>query len=160
VGVWQTELRSPGLVASAITHCTVSHPSSCFKVHIRHTMKEYLTVAFVQVDGFTHLYTLILRPDLSYEVKVDGQSIESGSIEYDWNLTSLRKTEKTSLDSRDWDQVEGSKVQVGEHGLRCVLRVPFPKACLHCSFCPPRSHTRNLDTHFKVLQKQFVVFIF
>ncbi|XP_030099660.1 calreticulin-3 isoform X2 [Mus musculus] len=64
-----------------------------------------------KVDGFTHLYTLILRPDLSYEVKVDGQSIESGSIEYDWNLTSLRKTEKTSLDSRDWDQVEGSKVQ-------------------------------------------------
>nr|BAB31138.1 unnamed protein product [Mus musculus] len=75
-----------------------------------------------KVDGFTHLYTLILRPDLSYEVKVDGQSIESGSIEYDWNLTSLRKTEKTSLDSRDWDQVEGSQVQDWESTF--WMRVP------------------------------------
>ncbi|XP_037674467.1 calreticulin-3 isoform X1 [Choloepus didactylus] len=49
-----------------------------------------------KVDGFTHLYTLILRPDLTYEVKIDGQAIESGSIEYDWNLTSLRKMEKSA----------------------------------------------------------------
>lgn len=72
-----------------------------------------LTVASVQVDGFTHLYTLILRPDLSYEVKVDGQSIESGSIEYDWNLTSLKKAETPSAESRDWDQVDGGRAQVG-----------------------------------------------
>ncbi|XP_003464290.2 calreticulin-3 isoform X2 [Cavia porcellus] len=45
-----------------------------------------------KVDGFTHLYTLILRPDLTYEVKIDGQSTELGSIEHDWHLTSLRKT--------------------------------------------------------------------
>ncbi|XP_010642615.1 calreticulin-3 isoform X1 [Fukomys damarensis] len=56
-----------------------------------HANKKFIKC---KVDGFTHLYTLILRPDLTYEVKIDGRSIESGSIEYDWQLTSLRKTEQ------------------------------------------------------------------
>jgi hypothetical protein len=66
----------------------------------------------VQVDGFTHLYTLILRPDLSYEVKIDGQSIESGSIEYDWNVTSLNTAEKLSAEAQGWDQAKDAKAQV------------------------------------------------
>lgn len=66
----------------------------------------------MQVDGFTHLYTLILRPDLTYEVKIDGQAIESGSIEYDWNLTSLRKTEKSLAGSEDREQRRKDKAQV------------------------------------------------
>ncbi|XP_023390325.1 calreticulin-3 isoform X2 [Pteropus vampyrus] len=64
-----------------------------------------------KVDGFTHLYTLILRPDLTYEVKIDGQAIESGSIEYDWNLTSLKKMEKSLAESKDWEQDEEDKPQ-------------------------------------------------
>ncbi|KAM8763729.1 calreticulin-3 isoform 2-T2 [Rhynchonycteris naso] len=64
-----------------------------------------------KVDGFTHLYTLILRPDLTYEVKIDGLTIESGSIEYDWNLTSLKKMEKSSAASKDWKQEEEHKSQ-------------------------------------------------
>ncbi|XP_011884173.1 PREDICTED: calreticulin-3 [Cercocebus atys] len=63
-----------------------------------------------KVDGFTHLYTLILRPDLSYDVKIDGQSIESGSIEYDWNLTSLKK-ETSPAESKDWEQTKDNKAQ-------------------------------------------------
>lgn len=66
----------------------------------------------MQVDGFTHLYTLVLRPDLTYEVKIDGQGIESGSIEYDWNLTSLKKMETSSAESKFWDQAEGDIFQV------------------------------------------------
>ncbi|XP_045407330.1 calreticulin-3 isoform X4 [Lemur catta] len=62
-----------------------------------------------KVDAFTHLYTLILRPDLTYDVKIDGQSIESGSIEYDWNLTSLKK--EKSAESKDWDQAKDDKAQ-------------------------------------------------
>ncbi|XP_046527021.1 calreticulin-3 isoform X2 [Equus quagga] len=65
-----------------------------------------------KVDGFTHLYTLILRPDLTYEVKIDSQSIEAGSIEYDWNLTSLKKMEKSSAESKDWAQAKDDKSQV------------------------------------------------
>ncbi|KAF5913742.1 hypothetical protein HPG69_017518 [Diceros bicornis minor] len=65
----------------------------------------------MQVDGFTHLYTLILRPDLTYEVKIDSQSIEAGSIEYDWNLTSLKKMEKSSAESKDWAQAKDDTSQ-------------------------------------------------
>ncbi|PNI50748.1 CALR3 isoform 2, partial [Pan troglodytes] len=60
-------------------------------LHFKNKYHENKKLIRCKVDGFTHLYTLILRPDLSYDVKIDGQSIESGSIEYDWNLTSLKK---------------------------------------------------------------------
>ncbi|XP_074060495.1 calreticulin-3 isoform X1 [Macrotis lagotis] len=50
-----------------------------------------------KVDGFTHLYTLTLRSDLTYEVKIDADIIESGNIEEDWNLGGLRKLEKSAL---------------------------------------------------------------
>ncbi|PNJ28699.1 CALR3 isoform 2, partial [Pongo abelii] len=60
-------------------------------LHFKNQYHENKKPIRCKVDGFTHLYTLILRPDLSYDVKIDGQSIESGSIEYDWNLTSLKK---------------------------------------------------------------------
>ncbi|KAI4541798.1 hypothetical protein MG293_008940 [Ovis ammon polii] len=64
-----------------------------------------------KVDSFTHLYTLILRPDLTYDVKIDGQSIESGSIEYDWQLTSLKNMEKASAEAEGWDQAAKDKSQ-------------------------------------------------
>ncbi|XP_055975772.1 calreticulin-3 isoform X1 [Sorex fumeus] len=58
-----------------------------------------------KVDGFTHLYTLVLRPDLSYEVRIDGQVAESGDIEYDWNLESLKSAaKKTQTEPQRWEQ--------------------------------------------------------
>lgn len=44
-------------------------------------------------------------------MKIDGQAIESGSIEYDWNLTSLKKMEKSLAESKDWEQDEEDKPQ-------------------------------------------------
>ncbi|XP_006877172.1 PREDICTED: calreticulin-3 [Chrysochloris asiatica] len=73
-----------------------------------HSNKKFIRC---KIDAFTHLYTLVLRPDLTYEVKIDGQSIESGNIEYDWNLTSLKKTEKSSAESKGWDQTTDDKTQ-------------------------------------------------
>lgn len=63
-------------------------------------------LALMQVDGYTHLYTLVLRPDLSYEVRIDGRVAESGDIEYDWNLESLKSAaKKTATEQRGWEQV-------------------------------------------------------
>ncbi|XP_004715512.1 calreticulin-3 [Echinops telfairi] len=64
-----------------------------------------------KVDAFTHLYTLVLRPDLTYEVKVDGQSIESGNIEYDWDLLSLKNADKASEAAKGWDQATDGQTQ-------------------------------------------------
>lgn len=79
------------------------------KVHVilqfKNQYHENKKLIRCKVDAFTHLYTLVLRPDLTYEVKIDGQSIESGSVEYDWNLASLRTAEKAQ--PQPWEQKEG-----------------------------------------------------
>ena len=38
-------------------------------------------------DEFTHLYTLILNPDNTYEVRIDEEKVESGKLEEDWDFT-------------------------------------------------------------------------
>ncbi|XP_031803829.1 calreticulin-3 isoform X1 [Sarcophilus harrisii] len=63
-----------------------------------------------KVDGFTHLYTLTLRPDLTYEVKIDTDIIESGNIEEDWNLR-LRKLEKSAMKMpKNWEKSQNDKL--------------------------------------------------
>jgi len=42
-------------------------------------------------DEFTHLYTLILNPDNTYEVRIDGEKVESGRLEDDWDFTAPKK---------------------------------------------------------------------
>jgi calreticulin len=37
-------------------------------------------------DEFTHLYTLILHPDNTYKVEIDGTEVASGSLAEDWDL--------------------------------------------------------------------------
>jgi len=37
-------------------------------------------------DKLTHLYTLIIRPDNTYEVRVDNEYFDGGEIERDWEL--------------------------------------------------------------------------
>jgi len=38
-------------------------------------------------DELTHLYTLILNPDNTYEVRIDNEKVESGKLEEDWDFT-------------------------------------------------------------------------
>ncbi|CAF1276606.1 unnamed protein product [Rotaria sordida] len=38
-------------------------------------------------DEFTHLYTLILNSDNTYEVRIDNEKVESGKLEEDWDFT-------------------------------------------------------------------------
>jgi calreticulin len=37
-------------------------------------------------DEFTHLYTLILHPDNTYEVLIDEKEVASGSLKEDWDM--------------------------------------------------------------------------
>ncbi|CAF0961320.1 unnamed protein product, partial [Didymodactylos carnosus] len=58
-------------------------------------------------DELTHLYTLILKPDNTYIVKIDNEKVESGTLEEDWDFT-LPKTIKDPSASKpsDWDDNE------------------------------------------------------
>jgi len=42
-------------------------------------------------DVFSHLYTLILTPDNKYEVLIDNEKAESGSLEEDWDFLPPKK---------------------------------------------------------------------
>lgn len=57
-----------------------------------------------QDDELTHLYTLILRPDQTYEVKIDNEKVESGSLEEDWDfLPSKKIKDPEAKKPEDWD---------------------------------------------------------
>jgi len=45
----------------------------------------------VQDDALTHVYTLILRADGTYEVKIDNKKEESGTLEVDWDFLEPKK---------------------------------------------------------------------
>ena len=60
-----------------------------------------------QADVYTHMYTLILRPDNSYEVKIDNQRVEGGSLEEDWGLLPPRRIrDPQATKPQDWDDLE------------------------------------------------------
>lgn len=56
-----------------------------------------------ETDEFTHLYTLILRPDNTYEVQIDGQQVEKGSLKEDWDMLPPKEIKDPSAKKpSDW----------------------------------------------------------
>ncbi|PNF17706.1 Calreticulin [Cryptotermes secundus] len=55
-------------------------------------------------DVYTHLYTLIVKPDNTYEVLIDNEKVESGDLEADWNfLPSKKIKDPEAKKPSDWD---------------------------------------------------------
>jgi len=65
------------------------------KVHVILTYKNtnYLIEKQIKAesDESTHVYTLVIHPDQSYEVLVDQKEVASGKIEEDWKILAPRK---------------------------------------------------------------------
>lgn len=60
-----------------------------------------------QDDELTHLYTLILKPDQTYEVKIDNEKVESGTLEEDWDFLPAKKIKDPEAKKpEDWDDRE------------------------------------------------------
>lgn len=58
-------------------------------------------------DDLTHLYTLILNADNTYEVQIDGAKVESGELEADWDLLPAKTIKDPDAKKpEDWDEVE------------------------------------------------------
>ncbi|XP_063787334.1 calreticulin [Pseudophryne corroboree] len=56
-------------------------------------------------DVYTHLYTLIVRPDNTYEVKIDNSKVESGNLEDDWDFLPAKKIKDPEAKKPDdWDE--------------------------------------------------------
>ncbi|XP_011311869.1 calreticulin [Fopius arisanus] len=55
-------------------------------------------------DQYTHLYTLIVNPDNTYQVLIDNEVAESGSLEADWDFLPPKKIKDPSQTKpEDWD---------------------------------------------------------
>ncbi|KAG5848003.1 hypothetical protein ANANG_G00132250 [Anguilla anguilla] len=58
-------------------------------------------------DEYSHLYTLIINPDNTYEVKIDNKKVESGSLEEDWDILPPKKIKDPDAKKpEDWDERE------------------------------------------------------
>lgn len=58
----------------------------------------------LQDDEFTHLYTLIVRSDNTYEVKIDGKRVEGGKLEDDWDFLPAKSiADPEAKKPEDWD---------------------------------------------------------
>ncbi|KAL8584633.1 hypothetical protein ACOMHN_002362 [Nucella lapillus] len=58
-------------------------------------------------DVYTHLYTLIVRSDNTYEVKIDNEKVESGELEADWDFLPAKKIKDPEAKKpEDWDERE------------------------------------------------------
>jgi len=56
-----------------------------------------------ETDSYTHVYTMILRPDNTYSVLVDGVEREKGSLEEDWSILKPKKINDPSQSKpADW----------------------------------------------------------
>lgn len=58
-------------------------------------------------DELSHLYTLYLKPDNTYEVHIDGSKVESGDLESDWEFLPPKKIKDPDAKKpEDWDEKE------------------------------------------------------
>merc|ERR1711863_190562 len=78
------------------------------KVHVIFNYKEKNHLVKKEIrckdDVYTHLYTLIVKPDNTYEVLVDNEKAESGSLEEDWDMLPAKKIKDPEAKKpEDWD---------------------------------------------------------
>jgi len=58
-------------------------------------------------DELTHLYTLIVRPDNTYEVKIDNEKVEAGKLEEDWDFLAPKQIpDPNAKKPADWEDEE------------------------------------------------------
>ena len=60
-------------------------------------------------DEFTHVYSLVIKPTNEYEVYIDGESAQAGSLEEDWDMLEP-KTIKDPEASKPKDWVDQAKI--------------------------------------------------
>ncbi|XP_028404701.1 calreticulin-like [Dendronephthya gigantea] len=83
------------------------------KVHVifNYKGKNLLTKKDIRCkdDEMTHLYTLIVKPDNTYEVRIDNEKVESGELEQDWEFLPEKKIKDPEAKKPD-DWVDEAKI--------------------------------------------------
>jgi len=83
------------------------------KVHVifNYKGKNLLTKKTIpcETDQLTHVYTLIVKPDNTYEVRIDGTKKESGNLADDWEFLLPKKIKDPEM-SKPSDWVDESQI--------------------------------------------------
>lgn len=79
------------------------------KVHVIFTYKgkNHLIKTDIpaETDTLTHVYTLVVKPDNTYQVLIDLKEKKSGSLEEDWDLLPPKKIKDPKAEKpEDWDE--------------------------------------------------------
>ncbi|XP_012877645.1 PREDICTED: calreticulin-like [Dipodomys ordii] len=77
------------------------------KIIFHHQEKYHVNNRTIKckINKDTHLYTLILRPNATYEVKIDNELVISGELEDDWDFLPPRKIKDPyARKPRKWDE--------------------------------------------------------
>ncbi|XP_046581212.1 LOW QUALITY PROTEIN: calreticulin-like [Haliotis rubra] len=112
--VFASDLDQPGMHGDS-PYLIMFGPDICGpgtkKVHVifNYKGKNLLTKKDIRCkdDVFTHLYTLIVNSDNTYEVKIDNEKVESGELEADWDFLPAKKIKDPDAKKPDdWDERE------------------------------------------------------
>jgi calreticulin len=62
-------------------------------LEIKYLFKYPLSIRDIRCkdDVYTHVYTLVVEPDQTYEVLIDGEKVQSGTFEEDWSFLPPKK---------------------------------------------------------------------
>jgi calreticulin len=110
VKVYPADTDQQGLTGDSPYHIMFG-PDICGfdkkKVHVIFTYKGKNLLIKKDIkckdDEFTHLYTLILNPDNTYEVRIDEEKVESGKLEEDWDFTAPKQIQDPNAKKpSDW----------------------------------------------------------
>jgi len=110
VKVYPADTDQKGLTGDSPYHIMFG-PDICGydkkKVHVIFTYKgkNFLIKKDIKCkdDELTHLYTLILNSDNTYEVRIDGEKVESGKLEEDWDFTVPKRIQDPNAKKpEDW----------------------------------------------------------
>ncbi|CAF3332709.1 unnamed protein product [Rotaria socialis] len=110
VKVYPSDTDQKGLTGDSPYHIMFG-PDICGystkKVHVIFTYKGKNLLIKKEIkckdDEFTHLYTLILNSDNTYEVRIDTEKVESGKLEEDWDFSvSKRIPDPNAKKPSDW----------------------------------------------------------
>merc|ERR1712216_181261 len=77
------------------------------RVHVIFTYKGKNHLIKPETDELTHIYTLIVKPDNTYEVQIDLKKVQSGSLVEDWDMLPPKKIKDpkvTKPPQDEWDE--------------------------------------------------------
>merc|ERR1719364_630076 len=63
---------------------------------------EDIKLSYDDKNKLTHLYTLVVKPDNTYEVFLDKESKASGSLHDDWKFPPKTKDDPSDSKPKDW----------------------------------------------------------